>query len=174
MFFHCSLQTALTGRERERAEKESRFGNTLILLSHLIVLGGEMRYFPQATIEKNISSLLWVSCQGEILTPALFPFFCEHPSSPKGPLVNMPSHTHTGSTHFHSIDIAYVTEVIKSPVAHLRDKASKSTKQTKFNDESQEILRNYTILLSHLFLLSFFPSIPTERHTYIRYISTPT
>lgn len=75
MFFHCSLQTALTGRERERTEKESRFGNTLILLSHLIVLGSEMRYFPQATIEKNISSLLWVSCQGEILTPAIFPFF---------------------------------------------------------------------------------------------------
>jgi len=95
-------------RRAGTASKESGFGNSLIWLSHLFVLGSEAGYFPQATVEKYISSPLRVSCQGEIIPPFLIPRFLlfvfwwcllqEHPSCPKGPLVNLPSPTHTDSS----------------------------------------------------------------------------
>lgn len=71
----------------------------------------------------------------------LFFFFESTPYAPEGSLVNLPSPTHTDSTHFHRP--AHVTEAINSHRARHGDKASKqSIKQTQADDESGKMWRN--------------------------------
>lgn len=124
-----------------------------------------MRYFPQATIQKYVSSLLRVSCQGEILTPIFFfTVNCEHPSYPKGPLENISSSTYPDSTE---------RALPRSCVRHGGDKQPRASPRRwgKTNKaKSKRILGNDGILPLYLLCLCPFPPRHHYKDTHICFI----
>lgn len=104
---------------------------------------------------------------------SLFFLVREYPSYPKGPLVNLPSSTHTDSRE-HALPRSCIRHGGDKQPRHGDNASKRSIKQTKLNDESGGMLRNDAILPVQLLRLPFFgPSTQTLRRAYI-YTYTPT